>query len=75
MSDGFARIQVAVRPGSEEPRDLGGDQIMAMPDYQSLMLPVLEIGARGESSVPLAADEIAERFGLTYEEREQMLPS
>ena len=48
---------------------------MAMPDYQSLMLPILEIGARGESSVPLAADEIAAPFGLTNEEREQMLPS
>jgi restriction system protein len=48
---------------------------MAMPDYQSLMLPILEIGAKGESSVPLAADEIAGRFGLTNEEREQMLPS
>ncbi|MBX9643482.1 MAG: restriction endonuclease [Novosphingobium sp.] len=48
---------------------------MAMPDYQSLMLPILEISAKGESSVPLAADEIAGRFGLTNEEREQMLPS
>jgi restriction system protein len=48
---------------------------MAMPDYQSLMLPVLEIGAKGESSVPLAANEIARRLGLTDEDREQMLPS
>ncbi len=48
---------------------------MAVPDYQSLMLPVLEVGAKGDSSVPLAADEIAGRFGLINEEREQMLPS
>jgi len=47
---------------------------MTMPDYQSLMLPVLEIGAKGESSIPLAADEIAGRLGLTNEECEQMLP-
>lgn len=48
---------------------------MAMPDYQSLMLPVLEIGAKGESSVPMAADEVAARLGLTNAERDQMLPS
>lgn len=48
---------------------------MPIPDYQSLMLPVLEVSAKGESSVPLAADEIAGRFGLTNEEREQMLTS
>ena len=48
---------------------------MSIPDYQSLMLPVLEIGASGESSVPLASDAIAVRFGLTNDEREQMLPS
>lgn len=50
-------------------------QIMAIPDYQSLMLPILEIGAKGESSVSLAADEMGQRFGLTAEEREEMLPS
>ncbi|NCY26807.1 MAG: restriction endonuclease, partial [Alphaproteobacteria bacterium] len=48
---------------------------MAIPDYQSLMLPILEIGAKGESSVSLAADEMGQRFGLTAEEREEMLPS
>lgn len=48
---------------------------MPIPDYQSLMLPVLEVAAKGESSVPLAANEIAGRLALTDEEREQMLPS
>src|SRR3546814_3790555 len=48
---------------------------MTIPDYQSLMLPVLEIAAMGETSVPLAEAAIAERFGLSAEEREQMLPS
>ena len=52
-----------------------GSKYMAMPDYQSLMLAVLEIGAKAESSFPLAADEIAVRLGLTNEEREQLLPS
>lgn len=48
---------------------------MPIPDYQSLMLPVLQISARGESSVPMAEADIAEQFGLSAEEREQMLPS
>ena len=47
---------------------------MRIPDYQSLMLPVLDVAAKGESSVPLASNEIAGRLGLTEEEREQMLP-
>jgi hypothetical protein len=32
-----------------------------IPDYQSLMLPVLEIAAKGETSVPLAEADIATR--------------
>jgi restriction system protein len=48
---------------------------MSIPDYQSLMLPVLRIAAKGETSVPIAEAEIAEVFALTQEEREQMLPS
>lgn len=48
---------------------------MPIPDYQSLMLPVLEIAAKGETSVPLAEAEVASRFGLSDAEREEMLPS
>jgi restriction system protein len=48
---------------------------MSIPDYQSLMLPVLEVASKGETSVPLAEADIAARFGLSNEEREQMLPS
>lgn len=48
---------------------------MSIPDYQSLMLPVLEVAAKAETSVPLAEAEIATKFGLSDEEREQMLPS
>lgn len=48
---------------------------MPIPDYQSLMLPVLEIASKGETSVPLAEAEIAARFDLSDEEREQLLPS
>ena len=48
---------------------------MGIPDYQSLMLPVLEVAAKAETSVPLAEAEIATKFGLSDEERERMLPS
>lgn len=48
---------------------------MAIPDYQTLMLPVLTVAAEGETRVPIAADKIADRLGLTEEEREEMLPS
>ena len=48
---------------------------MAIPDYQSLMLPVLTVAAEGETRVPLAAQTIADRLGLSEDEREEMLPS
>lgn len=48
---------------------------MPIPDYQSLMLPVLTIAAEGETRVPIAAEKIADRLGLTEDEREEMLPS
>jgi restriction system protein len=48
---------------------------MPIPDYQSLMLPVLDVASKGETSVPLAEAEISARLGLTDEERGQMLPS
>jgi restriction system protein len=48
---------------------------MAIPDYQKLMLPVLSIAAEGEARVPVAAQTIADRLGLTENEREEMLPS
>lgn len=48
---------------------------MSIPDYQALMLPVLELASKGETSVPLVEAEIAARFGLSDEERQQMLPS
>ena len=48
---------------------------MTIPDYQSLMLPVLTVAAEGEIRVPAASQIIAERLGLTEAEREEMLPS
>ncbi|MEE4013846.1 restriction endonuclease [Roseibium sp. FZY0029] len=48
---------------------------MAIPDYQSLMLPVLRNAAEREQRVPDLADRIANDLGLSEEEREELLPS
>jgi restriction system protein len=48
---------------------------VTIPDYQSLMLPILKLAAQGEFSVPMAAVEIAKSDGLTAAEAEEMLPS
>lgn len=48
---------------------------MAIPDYQSLMLPVLRLAAKGETRVPDAAEKLADQLGLSDAEREEMLPS
>jgi restriction system protein len=48
---------------------------MAIPDYQSLMLPVLKVGAEGETRVPIASEKIANQLGLSPNEREELLPS
>jgi restriction system protein len=52
-----------------------GEVAMPIPDYQSLMLPLLKHAATGETRVPAIADKIADEVGLTREEREEMLPS
>lgn len=48
---------------------------MAIPDYQSLMLPVLRYAAESEQRVPDLADRIANDLGLSEDEREELLPS
>lgn len=48
---------------------------MPIPDYQSLMLPVLQRAADGERQVPEIADQIADELELTQAERDQLLPS
>jgi restriction system protein len=48
---------------------------MAIPDYQTLMLPVLEYAARGETSVRDCIRALADKLGLTQDERTELLPS
>ena len=48
---------------------------MAIPDFQTLMLPVLNALAQGERSISRLLESLADEFGLTPEERATMLPS
>ena len=49
---------------------------MAVPDYQSLMLPLLKIAGDGnEHSMNEAIERLAQQFGLSENERNEMLPS
>lgn len=48
---------------------------MAIPDYQSLMLPVLTVAAAGETRVPAVSEKIADQLGLSEVERDELLPS
>ena len=49
---------------------------MAIPDYQSIMLPLLKFVADGnEHSLREAIEGLAEQLGLTDDERKQLLPS
>ncbi len=49
---------------------------MAIPDFQTLMLPRLELAADGnEHSMQDARDQLARKFGVTEEEQNTLLPS
>lgn len=49
---------------------------MAVPDYQSLMLPLLKIASDGnEHSVPEVIETLSQQFGLSEVDRNEMLPS
>jgi restriction system protein len=48
---------------------------MAIPDYQTLMLPVPRASAAGETRIVDVADRLADDFRLSSEERAAMLPS
>jgi len=48
---------------------------MAIPDYQSLMLPVLLASADGEIRISDAVSKLAQKLCITPEERAELLPS
>jgi restriction system protein len=48
---------------------------MSIPDYQSLMLPVLVASSKGEVGIAAVVEELADQLGLSNEERTELLPS
>jgi restriction system protein len=48
---------------------------MSVPDYQTLMLPVLRAASRGEVRIGEVVDLLAEQVGITAVERSKLLPS
>ena len=49
---------------------------MAIPDYQSIMLPLLELAGDQEThQVRDAVDSLAQHFGLMDEEKQELIPS
>lgn len=54
----------------------GNSFIVAIPDYQALLLPVLKLAAGGdEHKLSSAVERLADEFSLTKEERLELLPS
>lgn len=48
---------------------------MSIPDYQTFMLPVLKKSQNGEVKISTVIDELSEEFGLTEDEKAELLPS
>lgn len=48
---------------------------MAIPDFQTLMLPVLRTAETGEMKISDVVESLADNFQLTEEERSELLPS
>jgi restriction system protein len=48
---------------------------MSIPDYQSLMLPVLLASSKGEVRIGPVVDVLADELGLSQEDRSELLPS
>jgi restriction endonuclease Mrr len=51
------------------------DFAVAIPDYQSLMLPVLLAASKNEVRIGDVVEQLAVQLGLTSEERAELLPS
>jgi restriction system protein len=48
---------------------------LSIPDFQTLMLPVLRVAAEGEMRISDVVERLAAELGLTAEERSHLLPS
>jgi hypothetical protein len=60
----------------EASRIIAPEQLMPIPDYQTLMLPLLKAVVDGnEHRIGDVTQQLAQEFHLTSEERQQLLPS
>jgi restriction system protein len=50
-------------------------KVFMIPDYQTLMRPVLECASSGEVRISDVVEQLANKFGLTADERTTLLPS
>jgi restriction system protein len=50
-------------------------QNMTIPDYQSLMLPVLIASSKGEVRIGAVVEDLANQLGLSPQKRSELLPS
>lgn len=57
------------------PSDGDGEIALAIPDFQTLMLPVLQSAAAGEVRISDVVEKLADEFHLSAEERSHLLPS
>ena len=58
------------------PNYIERNPIMAIPDYQTIMLPLLRfLGDGVEHAKREAVESLAEKFKLTEEQRKELLPS
>ena len=48
---------------------------MPIPDFQTLMLPILRVAAKGELRISDVVERLANDYALTPDERSQLLPS
>lgn len=48
---------------------------MSIPDFQTLMLPVLKVAAEGEVKISDVIERLADEFALSEEDRSHLLPS
>ena len=50
--------------------------MVTIPDYQTVMLPLLKLAADGkEHRLRAAIEELGDHFNLTEDERKELLPS
>jgi len=75
MASTRQRFALQVKPRDVRPTERRGTRV-AIPDYQSIMLPLLRFAGDGqEHSLRETIDALADTFRLIPEERKELLPS